>query len=157
MKSRRSFLSGAAGAPGANARVGPRTLSRPDLELTGKCPRGIADGGSRLPAAPAVASRRHQRPNRYSIGMLQPGDILAVAGDAPSATWRYGSNRRFTIPSSPRHKTRPIIGSVRFMMSRNLLTALGRTIDTALTAAFLMVSLVVFCPLAAYRRRHLSH
>jgi hypothetical protein len=42
-------------------------------------------------------------------------------------------------------------------MSRNLLTALERTFDTALTAAFLVVSLVLFMPLAAYRRRHLSH
>jgi len=42
-------------------------------------------------------------------------------------------------------------------MSRNLLTALERAIDTAVTAAFLLVSLVLFWPLAAYRRRHLSH
>ena len=42
-------------------------------------------------------------------------------------------------------------------MSRNLLAALERTFDTALTGAFLMVSLILFRPLAAYRRRHLSH
>jgi hypothetical protein len=42
-------------------------------------------------------------------------------------------------------------------MPRNLLTALERITDTALTAAFLMVSLVLFWPLAAYRRRHLSN
>lgn len=42
-------------------------------------------------------------------------------------------------------------------MVRNILTAMERTIDTAGTAAFLMVSLVLFMPLAAYRRRHLSN
>lgn len=42
-------------------------------------------------------------------------------------------------------------------MSRSFLSALERTFDMTLSAAFLMVSLILFLPLAAYRRRHLSH
>jgi hypothetical protein len=42
-------------------------------------------------------------------------------------------------------------------MPEKLLTACERALDTAVTAAFLMLSLVLFMPLAAYRRRHLSH
>lgn len=42
-------------------------------------------------------------------------------------------------------------------MFSKLMTGMERILDTGLTAAFMMVSLVLFVPLAAYHRRHLSH